>query len=101
MKQAKFEKPLLHHETFTTIRLRVAVAMIARHYRKDPPLFEYPPYGIVVLAGLLRTIGPGGSLHPEFVYLAKAVAAGFKLADLPWIPREKAMRSISKRRPLP
>jgi hypothetical protein len=101
VKQAQFDKPPLHREPFTVARLRIAVALIVQHYRRDKPLFEYPPYGIVVLAGLLRTAGPGGSLHPELVYLAKAVSAGYKLAELPWIPQERTMRSIAKRRVLP
>lgn len=101
MKQAKLAKPPLYAEGFTTVRLRVAVALVARHYRKDPPLFEHPPYGIVVLAGLLRAQVPGCCLHPELVFLAKAVSAGHRLSDIPWIPRERAMRSISKRRLVP
>jgi len=99
--QTHLPKPPLTFEPFTTARIRVAVAMIVREYRCNPSAFTYPPMTIYSLAEQLRRELPGINLFSELVFISKAVEAGHRLAEIPWLPREQVMRSLKKTRVLP
>lgn len=100
MLQSHFEKPPLQWEPFTTARIRIAVALIVRHYRLHPDYFTYPPMAIYQLAETARRELPALNIFSELVFCSKAVEAGIKLSELPWMPREKAMRALHKSRVL-
>lgn len=101
MLQSHFEKPPLTFEPFTTARIRIAVALVVRDYRQAPSRYQYPPMAIYHLAELLRRDLPALNLFSELVFISKAVEAGHRLAELPWLPRETVMRSLRKTRVLP
>jgi uncharacterized UPF0146 family protein len=94
--QQHFEKPPLQWEPFTTARIRIAVALVVRHYRLHPDYFTYPPMAIYQLAELVRHELPSINLFSELVFCSKAVEAGIRLAELPWLPREQTMRKLHK-----
>ena len=100
MLQNHFEKPPLHLEPFTQLRIRIAVALVVRDFRTSPWEYAYPPLGIYNLAEQLRRELPSINLFSELVFCSKAVEAGHKLAALPWMPRERAMRALHKSRVL-
>lgn len=101
MLQNHFPKPPLPSEPFTTIRIRLAVALVVREYRRSPSAFAYPPMGIYTLAEQYRRELPSLNLFSELVFISKAVEAGHRLASIPWLPREQVMRSLKKTRVLP
>lgn len=101
MLQNHFEKPPLTYEPFTTVRIRLAVALVARDYRQNPAAYSFPPLGIYQLGERLRHDLPSLNLFSELVFVSKAVEAGHRLAQIAWLPREQVMRSLKKTRVLP
>lgn len=101
MLQSHFPKPPITNEPFTTARIRIAVALIVRAYRRQLVDFSYPPMAIYNLAEQLRHDTPALNLFSEMVFISKAVEAGHRLAAIPWLPREQVMRSLRKTRVLP
>jgi len=90
--------PPIENDTLTYVGIRVAVRLVALDYRRNPiPYNHHAPTAVLVLAGKLRMLFPG--MHSPLVFVAKALAQGYRLVDVRSMDVEYTVRALHKRRP--
>lgn len=91
--------PPIENDSFTLVLIRVCCRLVELDYRRNPELYKsYPPLRISGLAELYRCSSPFPHLYGTFIYISKAVAAGYKLREIPTRSPDVTWRAIHKRR---